>query len=245
MTGPDVTSHFWIAGKPFFTSTVFVAPPPFVVPSLATEIRASAALDLREVKSCSTTLDFFDADGAKTNTVEIAFPANEVGILELEPYMAGIKVEAGVQHSHLSITSPAGTRHLCRLSNGIGVALVQDPLMVRSRESSFIPLVLSAQKEQMLAFVNAGGESAQISCRLFYGNRSPEWNFAIAPFGAKLVSVQEELLASQDDRSWEKGNTQAYVRVTARHQACISCLIVERVPGESIEADQYRCLVSG
>jgi hypothetical protein len=245
MTGPDVVSHFWVAGKPFFSSTIFVAPCSVVPPSSATEPPSALTEEHLKVKPCATTLDFFDADGAKTNTVEIEFPADEVGLIELEPFMAGIKVEGGVQHSHLAITSPAGTRHLCRLSNGVGVALVQDPLMVRSRESSFIPLVLSAQKEQMLAFVNAGGESAQVSCRLFYGNRSPEWNFVVAPFGAKLVSIQEELLASQDDRSWEKGSTQAYVRITARHQACISCLIVERVPGESFETDQYRCLVAG
>ena len=122
--------------------------------------------------------------------------------------------------------------------------MVQDPLLIRSRESCFIPVTLGSQKEHMLALVNGGVEVAQLSVRLFYGNRSPEWNVVIPPHGAKLIPLQDELLAGQDDRSWERTALQAYVQVSARHQSLLTSMVVESMPGESLPQDIYRCLAS-
>jgi hypothetical protein len=224
----DVTSHFWVAGAPFFSTTLLV------VPALGDDG------DVRTV----TTLEFFDVDGVKTNSVEVEFPSEEVGIIELEPFAANLKMEGGVQHGHVAISSPSGTKHLCRLSIGQNACMLPEPLLLRARESCFLPVVLASRREHMLVMVNAGLETAQISARLFYGHRSPEWNLTVPPNGAKLVPMEDELLSSADEKGWDKGTVQGYLRLSSRHQAAITCFMIERMAGEAVDQDVYRCLTS-
>jgi hypothetical protein len=192
----------------------------------------------RETVECT----IYDVDGTKVNAVTVEFPGGTVGVVELEPYASALKLESGMQHGHVEVVSRAGSKHSCRLVGDQCSLLVGEPVLLRSRDSSFLPITLSTQREQLLVAINAGTETAQLSCRLFYGARSPEWNIIIPPNGSKVVSVYDELLVSQDDRSWEKAATQAYLRITSRYQGPVSCFGIERIPGESLEQDVYRTL---
>lgn len=74
MSITEVTSHFWVARPPFFSSTLL----------LACEEGEGRV---------TTTLTLFDVEGVQINEVEVEFPAGEVGIVELEPFSAALKMQ--------------------------------------------------------------------------------------------------------------------------------------------------------
>ena len=224
----ETTSHFWVAAPPLFSTTLFVG----------------TSSDVEQKSQARSVIEIFDVEGTKVNTVEVEFPAGEVGVIEMEPFVAGLKMQGGVAHGHLSISSPLGTRHLCRQSIGGNVALYQDPVPVRQKESSFVPVVVGGRREHMVALVNHGAEEGQIACRLFYGNRSPEWTVTVPGNGSRLLFLEGDFLATSDDRVWEKGAVQAYVRFSGKQTSPIAAHIIERSMAESPEHDSYRCLVS-
>lgn len=228
MSVVETTSHFWVAAPPLYSSTLLVAP----------------GIDTSGQGRAQTRLEIFDLDGTQVNSVEVEFPASEVGFVELEPFTAALKMQGGVVHGHLKVTSPPGTRHLIRQTIGSSVVLYQDPVPVASRESSFIPVVIGGRREHMVVLVNAGEEEGQIACRLFYANRSPEWTLTVPANGSRVLSLENELLASADQKVWEKGAVQAYVRLSGKQQSPIAGHLIERALGESPEHDQYRCLLS-
>jgi len=224
----EATSHFWVATAPYFSPTLLVVP----------------GQDEPTDGRTSTVLDVFDPEGIKVNSVEVEFPSAETGVIELEPFIAGLKIEGGIQHGHLMVSSPSGSRHMMRLGLPSGAAVLHDPFLVRSRESLFLPVSLGARREHLVSIVNAGGETAQVTVRLFFANRSPEWNVVVPPSGVRLVALEDELLSGSEEKGWEKGAVQAYLRFTPKHQSTVTCTVVERSVGETVEHDTYRCLVS-
>lgn len=226
MSVVETTSHFWVAAPPLFSSTLMVAP----------------GDDTAQGGRASTNIEIFDVDGTQINSVDVEFPAGQVGLVELEPFTAALKMQGGVAHGHLKVTSPVGTRHLFRQTIGTSVVLYQDPVSVKDRESSFIPVVIGGRREHMLVLVNSGAEEGQISCRLFYGNRSPEWTLTVPGNGSRVLSVENELVSAADQKAWEKGALQAYIRLTGKQQSAITGQIIERMLGESPEQDLYRSL---
>ena len=128
MSEIGVTSHFWVANPPFSTSTLLVASDPQQEQAPAERV--------------STRLELYDADGAKVNEVTVEFPAGDVGVIELEPFAQSLKEQGGIAHGHLAVSSPVGTRHLCRQSLAGSVSVLQDPAVTKGRESSFTPLII-------------------------------------------------------------------------------------------------------
>jgi hypothetical protein len=246
MRSKDLVSHFWVAGQPYFSTTLLIAPPvSSPSPSISGETEEGQSADKepqpsedREVVECV----LYDMDGTQVNTVSVEFPAHSIGVVQLEPFISAMKIESGFQYGHVQVTSRIGSRHHCRVTTSNGAMQFSEPLALRSRDMSFLPLLLSPHREQMLVFVNAGTEVGQVNTRLFYGSRSPEWNIVVPPNGSKVVSLHDDLLASQDDRSWEKSPQQSYLRFTSRYQGPVSCFAIERVPGESLSQDIYRTL---
>ena len=228
MSAVETTSHLWGAAPPLYSRTLLVAP----------------GADSSGQGRATTRLEIFDTDGTQVNSVEVEFPSSEVGFVELEPFTAALKMQGGVAHGHLKVTSSEGTRHLFRQSIGSSVVLYQDPVPVASRENSFIPVVIGGRREHMVVLVNGGAEEGQIACRLFYGNRSPEWTLTVPGNGSRVLSLENELIASADQKAWEKGALQAYVRLSGKLQSPIAGHIIERTLGESPEQDLYRCLLS-
>jgi hypothetical protein len=228
MSSADVTSHFWVASSPTLSSTLFVIP---------------GDLEVSQGRSL-TVLDLYDVDGAKVNSVEVEFPSSEVGIVELEPFCAGLKVQGGIAHGHLCVTSLAGSRHVVRQSVKGQVAIYGDPTVLRSRESCFVPLALGAKREHLVVLVNAGADQAELTLRLFYGSRSPEWSIVVPGNASKMLALEEELLYTADDRVWEKSQLQAYVRVTAKGGAQVTCQVLERVLADSPDQESFRSITS-
>ena len=228
MSGHDVTSHFWVAGAPFFSSSLIVAG----------GARGSEGETI--IASCR----LFDVEGSPVNTFQVEFPSHEVGLIELEPFITGLKMQGGIAQGHLIVTSRDGTRHFCRQQSGPSAQVISSPALLGGREHSFLPIVLGAAREHLLLFVNASTELSQVVVRLFYGSRSPEWTVSIPAYGCSAVSLEDELLRSFNDSSWQKGAVQGYVRISPRVQASVACQILERIPGETAESEQFRCLQS-
>ncbi len=228
MSGSEVTSHFWVGGAPFFSSSLLV--------SSGTRKWVDETL----VASCR----LFDVDGAPVNSFQVEFPVCEAGVVELEPFMTGLKMQGGIAQGHLVVTSPAGTKHFCRQQSGTHPQIVSAPTLIGGREHAFIPIVLGAAREHLLLFVNASAEVSQVTVRLFYGSRSPEWTVSVPAYGCSSVPLEDELLRSFSDTSWQKGAVQGYIRLSPRPQSSIACQILERIPGETAESEQFRCLQS-
>jgi hypothetical protein len=228
MTDSEATSHFWVAGPPFFSSTIMVA--------------SSASGESGEM--LTTTCELFDAAGEPIQRFQVEFPEREVGVIEIEPFMAGLKMQSGIVHGHLVARSPPGTRHMCRQQVGNHADIVSAPQEVRSREMAFMPLLLGGRREHLLVLVNTGREEGQAVVRLLYGTRSPEWTLQVPGNGCCVISLEHELLSTFDDSSWHKGVVQGYLRISPRLQSALVCQMIERLPGETEEQESYRTISS-
>ncbi len=234
MQDAEVISHFWVAGhlsaagRPFFSSTVCIA-------------SNSAG---SSTSTITAEFELYDVEGAPVQRFHVEFPEREVGVIELEPFIAGLKMQAGIAQGHLVVKTPAGTRHFCRQQIGEHVDLINTPVPIKTREMTFLPLLLGSRREHLVTLVNIGQEVGQVVVRLLYGTRSPEWTVHIPAYGCRTISLEHELLASFDDTSWQKGIVQGYVRISPRAQSEIVFQMLERLPGETEEKENFRCMTS-
>ena len=224
----ETTDHLWVSGPPFCSSTLLVAPLGTVETGGTTR----------------TTCQIFDVDGAALDDFEVEFPAHEVGVIELEPFVTGIKMQGGLSQGHLIVTSSREVRHFCRQQIGDHFDIVSAPRLIASREASFVPLILGGNRDHIVSLLNASDEVAQIGVRLFYGARSPEWSLSVPARGCGTVSLEDQLLADFDDTSWKKSAVQGYIRVSPKGGATVATQVIERIPTEGAESEQFRCLLS-
>lgn len=224
----EVVSHFWIGGPPFFSSTVLVG--------------TGSAGELG--KTIAVACDIYDVDGVYAQSFSVEFPERETGIIELEPFLAGLKMQAGIPQGHLILRSRAGTKHILRQQIGEHVDFIPTPTAIKSREMTCIQLLLGARREHLVTLLNIGDEVAQVVVRLLYGTRSPEWTVQIPGRGSRVISLEHELLSTFDDTSWHKGIVQGYLRISPRAQSEVVCQMIERCPGDSEEREFYRCVTS-
>jgi hypothetical protein len=222
----QIVSHFWVAGPPFFSSTILVASPG------GGESNSSIA-----VKA-----ELFDVEGVAIRTFTVEFPAREVGIIELEPFMTGLKMQSGLLQGHLVVTSEAGTQHFCRQQVGHHIQILPAPIPTKAREMTCIPLLLGARREHLLMFVNTSRDPGQVVVRLLYGARSPEWTVQVPGYGCRTVALEHELLSTFDDITWQKGVVQGYVRISPKAQSEVACQLLERMPNDGEEQESYRCI---
>ncbi len=230
MSELSVTSHFWVANPPFSNFTLLVASEPQQEQDSSNRV--------------ATHLEVFDADGTKVNNVTVEFPAGTVGVIEVEPFTQALKEQGGIAHGHLAVSSPLGTRHVCRQTLGGCVGVLQDPAVTKGRETAFTPLIIGARREHLVVLVNATPEPSQVGIRLYYGNRAPEWSVDLPGNGSRIISLESELLKSSEDSSWEKGAVQAYLRIAPRLAGAVTCHLIERLPGESPEQESFRTLAT-
>jgi len=228
MTESTIISHFWVAGPPFFSSTILVA---------SGGVGAAGA-------KLEAQCELFDVDGAVVEEFQIEFPECETGLIEVEPFMTGLKMQGGIVQGHLVVKSRLGTRHICRQQVGEHADMVSAPQQINSREIAFMPLLLGARREHLLVLLNARPEEAQVAVRLLYASRSPEWTVQVPANGCRVVSLEHELLSTFDDYSWQKGVLQGYVRISPRSQSALICQMIERLPGETEEQETYRTISS-
>ena len=230
----DTVSHFWVSRSSFCFSTFLVA--------------ADSCGNLDQMVVVK--LSLYDAHGTFIEEFVVQFPECEVGLIELEPFLTGLKTQGGVAHGHLIVRSREGTRHFCRQQLGPQVDMVTTPRVLKSREMAFIPFLLGSQREHLIVIINTEPDVSQFVVRLMYGNRAPEWTMSVPALGSRIISLQHELLATFEDVSWQRGVSQGYLRVSPRAQSSIVCQMIEQLPvdarihGEASERINYRTLLS-
>lgn len=228
MQESEVVSNFWVAGPPFFSSTLLIA---------SGAVGESGA-------TVHVTGEVRDVDGVLAQTFEVDFPEKETGVMELEPFLCNLKMQVGIPQGHLVVRSKPGTRHFLRLQMEDQVNVIKAPTPIKSREMTFMPLLLGVRREHLVTLVNVGDQVGQVVVRLLYGARSPEWTLHVPARGTRVVSLEHELLASFDDISWQKGVVQGYLRVSPRAQTEIICQMLERSPGEYEDSESFRAVTT-
>ncbi|MBX7143325.1 MAG: hypothetical protein K1X79_02630 [Oligoflexia bacterium] len=210
MTLEDLTTtHLWVCSYPYVDSTLFVVPPAVLGDS-----------------SARTAVAIYDADGNTANEVDLEFPSNQIGIIELESIMGGCKLEAGIKHGHAVVQSPVGYSHFCRIHTREGAALIGAPASLTADHSSFFPITFDEGRQYFLAFVNETRSTANVKCRLFCGKRSPETLLTIPPLGSRVIHVETEF---PDYAGGDTGKQlQGYVRISTKSEGRIGVQLIER-----------------
>ena len=205
------TTHFWVASYPFFESTLFVLAP--------------SATD--QQGELSSSIRIYDPDGAEINEISVGFRGAGVGVFELEQFLEACKLESGLKHAHVVVTSPFATRHWCRIHTRQGAAMLGEPVTVCDSEGAFFPITFARDRACLLCFVNYGEETARVRCRLFCGKRTPETFVAVPRLGARILVLQAQFpeFASID----EGRQLQAYVRLSTQEGQSVGVQLVENL----------------
>lgn len=223
----EVVSYFWISTFPFFETTLFVAAP---FPS------SGEGLDVRSPPS---RVQLFDADGGLVNELALEVEPGRVGVIELDQFLGGCKLESGLRHGQMRVASPAGTRHLCRLHGRTGASFQEGASRVTGQRSVFSPVVLATNLDNIICLVNRESRPAIARVRLLVGNRNPEAFIEVPADGARLVSVAAEFGEFVPAAGVEA--VQGYVRLSSKGEADLGVQVLQRAIArdERFENDVY------
>jgi|GEM_PF-1191718 len=209
-------SHYWICCAPFFETTLLVMPPPS---------RQRAA----ERSSAASILRLYDADGYLANEVMVEFSYDQVGVIELEPLMAGCKFQAGLKHGHLEVHSPPGFSELCRIHTREGASQMSAPVLLSNTRRVFFPLLFSTERVSLLCLINAGETEAVLRGRFFCAKRSPEATWEVPGRGARVISLTSEF--SEYLEAGPTSQVQAYIRIGVRNDCLVGAQLIDRTKG--------------
>ncbi|RMG41454.1 MAG: hypothetical protein D6719_08530 [Candidatus Dadabacteria bacterium] len=213
-------SHFWIGSFPFLESSLLICPS-FVL-------------------SGTSSLRFFDPDGMLCNQAQVEFKSGAVGVMELAQFIEGCKLEAGLKHAHLEVTSPPGTRHLLRVHTREGAAVVGEPVKIKRNKGAFYPVTFAADRSALLCFVNSGNSEALVKCRLYVANRTPETLLTVPPYGSRVISLKAEFIDYIAER--ESMLIPGYVRLTTKSPDLIGVQLLEH--NSTTKDNEFYCSVS-
>lgn len=202
-----VSAHFWFCTYPGFTTRLFFT-------GLTAE-----ALALPSV------IEVFDCDGVLVNVAEVSFTNVNVGVLELEPFVAGCKLESGLRHGHVTVRSAADVRHQCRVESRKSGTLFSVQREVQKRRDQFIPICFMPDKTNYLALVNHSGDESQIRARVFCGSRTPKTDLFIPAHGTRIFQI-ESLFPEYG--YLEDRQVKAYVRLTLLAGGTVGCMAFDR-----------------
>lgn len=209
-----VTTHYWVCSAPFFETAVLVAPESHIQGD-----GISSAVKLR----------FFDADGYPVNEISVQYEPGQVGVVELESFMAACKFEAGLKHAHLEIEAAAGTQILCRIHTREGASIMGRPLEMNAMRRIFLPMVFSRDRFNFVAMLNHSSEEAIVRARFYCGKRSPEAVWAVPAKGARLISPSVEFADYIELGEEEK--VQGYLRLGVKGSQTVGAQLIERSRG--------------
>jgi hypothetical protein len=210
--GAAVESHFWVCTYPFFSTTLFLIPPGGV--------RAGEG-------GWKSALRLFDADGVLVNDVGLQIPEGRVGVVDLDILLGSCKLESGMKHGHLQVSSEAGTKHICRLFARERGAMMGQPQVLSAERVTFFPIVLADDRAPFVALINQSPRNASVKCKLFCGSRNPETECVVPAMGARVLSITGEF-ADFMETPGEK-QLQAYLRLGVRDSETLGAQLVERV----------------
>lgn len=189
-------SHFWVASSSFFETLLFVVPPFQTTGDTVSVLRLS------------------DADGALAGESTISTPAGKPGMIELGDLLRNCKLESGIQHGHLTVHSPAGTKHYCRVYSKDGAAVLGESISVGHDSGAFFPVNFGRDRRSFLCITNNSDKELEVKIRLFLGKRSPDRLCLVPASGSRFICIESEFedVAAVEDESTHQG----YLRLGAK-----------------------------
>jgi len=169
----------------------------------------------------------FDADGGLVNEFTVEVEPGRVGVIELDQFLGGCKLESGLRHAQMRVVSPPGTRHVCRLHGHAGARMIAESSRITRHRSVFFPVVVAPQVDNVVCFINVGDEAAVAKCRLLVGNRTPEAFVEVPAHGARLLSLAAEFGELRGAGGGD--GAQAYVRLSTKGDAILGAQVLQRV----------------
>ena len=210
-TQAELVSHFWVSAYPYFDSSL-----------ISVQSIDSANSDRAQIR-----LDFLDADGRPFNEVSLSYDQRETGILELEPFMSGCKLESGMKHAHLVVRSPKNVRHQLRIHTREAVSFLGALAPLNRVAVPCLPIWFSERRSNFLSVINQSEIVAQVKCRLFFGSRSPELVINIPPLGIRLIHLESQF----PEISAKERGVQAYARLVTLNEASCGVQFLECAEG--------------
>ncbi len=203
------SKHFWISTFPFFETTLFLVPPPAPI--------ATTFL---------SRIDLFDADGMLINQVTLEVPAQNVYVVELDPLLGPCKLEQGIKHAHMVVSTPGAA--YCRVQGRENGSLLGEPALVNATRATFFPLTFELGRSNLLCVINRNEYEASLRGRLFVGRRSPEIGWTIPAKASRVFNIEtqfSEFIEIEEDQL-----VRGYVRLSTK-AGDIGVQLVERTPG--------------
>ena len=203
----ETTSHFWVCSSQFLESSIILTGLP------GADGRA--------------TFELLDCDGALVNKIELQYAAGRPETFELDQLMGGCKIESGMAHGHLFVSSSPGTSHYLRMQSRSQAVLVGESSVISSRRSGFFPVSFSPKKCSFLTLVNLTTSETTVKCRLFCGKRMPEAYLILPPLGSRvmLLATQFAEYIPQDETDLVPG----YNRLTVGGEHSIAAQLIEKI----------------
>ena len=171
-------THFWVTSHPFCEAMLFLCP----------------QLDDSQTEAAPSTVRLFDCDGGLVNEAELGSAGGSPIGIELDPLLERCKLESGLRHGHLMIEHAPEVRPVCRLQNRAGAVISGESLPVTQNHAMFSPVTLSPERSSIVTLVNFVAAEAQVRVRLMFSSRSPDVTYAVPPFGAKVVCLDQEFV---------------------------------------------------
>ncbi len=211
--------HFWVASYPFFETSLCITPG-----------RLRQDDERQGEDSPRSEIDIYDCDGELINSLKFQFPENEVGLVELDPFLGACKLESGLKHAHLVVRSQVkGVSHQCRMISQEHAAILGPTFSMFPVLPVFFPVTFESGKSHLVVMVNYGLEPAPVRCRLFFGSRTPEVVVQVPGNGARIIGIEGEF-SDCAEKAQEK-SIQSYLRLTTRSESGVGCQLIERSEG--------------
>ena len=138
--------------------------------------------------------------------------------------MGGCKLNCGMRHAQLELTTSKLVSCQCRIHSRESVAFINKLSVIDNDRKLFFPLVFSRDNFVMLPLVNVGEVEASIRARFYCGTRSPEAVWNVGPHQTKLVDLKTEFAEYIDPK--EDARVQAYIRLSARGDFKAGAMVV-------------------
>ena len=225
--------RFWICAGPLFESVLFMAGG-VALSEISEYLGESAAEDgasqkklLSSGKMDRHNLRFFDADGAMVNEVSLLLPRGKASCFELGPFLSSAKLEGGLQHGLLEVSSTVVSSAECRMQALRSSSRLGAPTPLTNRKSTFLPVGLSKEREQLVVLTNYADERVAVKCRFFKGKRNPEFDVILPAKGSRVFGVRSEF-ADYIDLTRDEVQD-AYVRLSTRSEGVVGVQLLERI----------------
>jgi hypothetical protein len=208
----QVTSTFWVSTYPFFESTLCVVPP----------------VPLQAINDAGFPIDvaIYDPDGAELNSARLVASPIQPTTIDLDQFLGGCKIESGLKHAQVVVTSAAGSLHTCRIHSRESGSFMGPMMWFNNDRAAFLPVTFSVERSYLAAFSNGTTAETAVRCKLICGKRAPETILTLPPRGSRIVSLSSTFpeFASVEGAA----TTQAYLRLTTRSEGGVGVQLIER-----------------